>query len=99
MESCQHRYVFSYNKNYLCVVDYCNKFPAMKKMKGLSADNLILPCKVISLEYGLLKTIISDAGGNFISDKIKEFCKKVMYRARSIIILPPSKQWSERNMH
>ena len=37
------------------------------------ADSLILACKVIFSEFGLPKKIMSDAGGNFISDKFKEF--------------------------
>ena len=42
-----------YNKNYLCIVDYHSKFPVIKKMEGLSADSLILVCKVIFFsEYG-----------------------------------------------
>ena len=28
------------NKNYLCIVDYHNKFPIIKKTKDLSADSL-----------------------------------------------------------
>ena len=38
-------------------------------MEGLSADNLILACKLFFSEYGLPKKIMSDASGNFISEK------------------------------
>ena len=35
------------NKNYLCIVDYHSKFPVIKKTEDLSADSLILACKII----------------------------------------------------
>ena len=68
---------FVYNKNYLWIIDYHSKFPVIKMIKGLSEDNWILSCKVFVFlqKYGLSKTIIWDAGGNFISEKFKEFYK------------------------
>ena len=65
------------NKQYLCIVDYHSKFPIIKKTKDLSADSLIFMCKIIFAEYGILKKIMSDSGGNFISDKFKTFCKNL----------------------
>ena len=65
------------NKNYLCIVDYHSKFLIVKKTEDMSVDNLILACKVICSEFGLSKKIMSDVGGNFISDKFKQFCKKM----------------------
>ena len=59
------------NNNYLHVVDYHSKFPIIMKTKDLSADSLILTCKVIFSEYGIPKRITSDAGGNFISERFK----------------------------
>ena len=56
-------------------------------MKNLSADNLILAYKVILSEYSLLKEIMSDADGNFMSDKFKRFCHS-LYRTGCIIIIP-----------
>ena len=41
----------------------------MKKTEDLSADSLILVCKFIFAGYGLPKKIMSDSGGNLISDK------------------------------
>ena len=57
------------NKHYLYITDYHSKFPIIKKTENLSADSLILLCKVSFAEYGLPKKIMSDPGGNFISDK------------------------------
>ena len=57
------------NKNYLCIVDYHNKFPVVKRLEGLSAENLITAIKVIFAEYGIPHKIMSDAGTNFVSDK------------------------------
>ena len=61
------------NKNYLCVIDYHSKFPIVKKMERLSADNKISAFKVVFSEYGILKRIMSDAGSNFISEQFKKF--------------------------
>ena len=71
------RHIHSNNKHYLCTVDYHSKFPIIKKTGDLSADSLILTCRIIFAEYGLPKKIMSDPGGNFISDKLKTFCKSL----------------------
>ena len=65
------------NKQYLCIVDYHNMFPIIKKTKDLSADSLILVCKIFFAENGMLKKIMPDSGSNFISDKFKTFCKSL----------------------
>ena len=65
------------NKQYLCIVDYHRKFLFFKKTKDLSADSLILTCKIIFAEYGILKKINSDSGGNFASDKFRNFWKSL----------------------
>ena len=41
------------NKNYLCIVDYHSKFPVIKRMEGLSAQNLIATVKsyLLSMVY------------------------------------------------
>ena len=46
-------------------------------MESLSADNMILACKVIFSEYGIPKKIMSNTGGKFVSEKFKEFCTKL----------------------
>ena len=46
-------------------------------MEDLSVDSLILACKTTFSEYGLHRKILSDAGGDFISDKFKTFCKNL----------------------
>ena len=65
------------NKHYLYIVDYHSKFPIIKKTEDVSAESLILTCKVLFAEYGLPKKIMSDTGSNFISDKFKTFCKSL----------------------
>ena len=62
------------NKNYLCIVDYHSKLPVVKKIEGLSADSLVLALTVVFAEYGIPTRVMSDAGGNFISEK----CKKLL---------------------
>ena len=59
------------NKNYLC------KSPVVKESEDMSAGSLILASKVIFSEFGLPKKIMSDVGGNFISDKLKQSCKNM----------------------
>ena len=46
-------------------------------MDGLSADSLIAAVKVIFGEYGIPQWIMSDTGGNFISEKSKYFCSSL----------------------
>ena len=59
------------NKIYICIVDYHGKFPMVKRMDGLSADNIITAVKIIFVEYGIPHRIMSDAGSSFISEKFK----------------------------
>ena len=63
------------NKHYLCIVDYHSKLPIIMKTEDLSAESLILTCKIIFEEYGIPKKIMSDSGSNFVSDKFKAFSK------------------------
>ena len=65
------------NKHYLCIVDYNNKFLLVKRLEGLSADNLINMVKTIFAKYGIPHKLMSDVGINFISDKFHQFCKSV----------------------
>ena len=65
------------NRDYLCIVDYHSKFLVVKKMEGLSADNLISTLKVVFAEYGILKRVMSDTGGSFISEIFKSFCNSL----------------------
>ena len=43
-------------------------------MEGLSAESLIAAVKAIFAEYGTPQGIMSDAGSNFISEKLRNFC-------------------------
>ena len=54
------------NKNYLCIVDYNSKFPVIKRLGGLSAENLINTIKITFAKYGIPQKIMSDAGTNFV---------------------------------
>ena len=65
------------NKNYLCIVDYHSKFPVVKRLEGLSAENLITTIKVIFAAYGILHKLMSGAGKNFVSDKFQKFCSSI----------------------
>ena len=65
------------NKNYLCIVDYPSKFPVIKRMGGLSAENLIMIVKVILAEYGIPHRLMSGVSSNFISEKFISFCSSL----------------------
>ena len=41
------------NKNYLCIIDYNSKLPIVKRLEGLSAENLPSTVKIIFAEYGI----------------------------------------------
>ena len=43
------------NKTHLCIVDYHSKFPIVKNVNSLSADNQMQTAKLIFAEYGLPK--------------------------------------------
>ena len=65
------------NKILLCIVDYYIKFLIVKKVAGLSADDLVHTTKLIFAEFGLTKKIISEEGMNFTSEIFKEFYRKM----------------------
>ena len=54
------------NKHYLCIVDYNSKFPVVKRLDGLSADNLINMVKTIFAEYGIPCKLMLDVDTNFL---------------------------------
>ena len=46
-----------YGKTLLCIVDYYSKFPIVKKVNSLSADNLVQMAKLIFAEYGFQRKL------------------------------------------
>ena len=65
------------NKNYLCIVDYHSKFSVVKRLEGLSAENLMTTVKVIFTEYSIPCNLMSDTGTNFVSDEFWKFCNSI----------------------
>ena len=65
------------NKHYLYIVDYNSKFPVVKRLERLSADNLINTVKIIFTKYGIPQKIMSDMGTNFIADRFQQLCKSI----------------------
>ena len=55
----------------MCIVDYHSKFPVIKRMEGLSTENLVITTKVIFTEYGITHKIMSYAGTNFVSNTFR----------------------------
>ena len=56
----------------MCIIDYNSKLPIIKRLEGLSAENLTNAVKIIFVEYGIPCKIMSDAGTNFVSEKSVE---------------------------
>ena len=65
------------NKNYICIADYHSKFLVIKRMDRLSADSLLAAVKAVFVKYDIPCRIISDAGSNFISEKLKKLCNSL----------------------
>ena len=65
------------NKHYLCMVDYNSKFPVIKRLEGLSGENLINMVKIIFTEYRIPQKIMSDAGTKFVADRFQQFYKSI----------------------
>ena len=65
------------NKMLLCIVDYYSKFPVVKKVGSLAVDSLIQMTKVIFVQHGLAKKIVSNAGMNLTSEIFKQFCRQM----------------------
>ena len=59
---------------------YCRlkqQFPVVKRLEGLSAENLTNAVKIIFMEYGIPHKIMSDAGTNFVSDRFQKSCRGI----------------------
>ena len=66
--------IFQLNNNqYLLVVEYYSQFPVIRKIASLTSKILITQFKSIFTEYGILKTIISDGGTQYISQELQDF--------------------------
>ena len=52
-------------KTLLCIVDHHSKFPIVKKVNRLLADDLVQMTKLVFAEYCLLKKTASDVGTYF----------------------------------
>ena len=64
-------------KTLLCIVDYHSKFPIVKKVNSLSADDVVHTTKLIFAECGFLRKTVSDVGTTFTSETFKDFCRKM----------------------
>ena len=61
----------------LLIVDYYSKFPVVRNIDGLSADNLSRVVKIVFAEFWLPRKGVPDAGTSFISDKFRQFCRNL----------------------
>ena len=60
-----------------CIVDYYSKFPVVKKVASLSADDLVHTSKMTFAVFGLPRKIISDVVTNFTSESFRGFYRKL----------------------
>ena len=51
--------------------------PVIKRLEGLSTENLIATAKVIFAEYGIPCKLMAGTGTNFISDRFGKFCSSL----------------------
>ena len=80
------------NKTLMCIVDYYSKFPSLEKVAGLLADDIVHTTKLIFAEFGLPKTIISDAVMNFTSKNIQVILQNDKHPTVYNILLSPPEQ-------
>ena len=67
--------IFTLNSSYfLYSVDYCSKFPIVKRAEDLLAEQLIT-CRIVLAEFGVPCKIMPEAVT--ISDKFKTICQKL----------------------
>ena len=76
-----------HNKSYLCILDYHSKFHVIKHIDDLSADSLILACKIMFFRILLIKKYCQMQVVTLLQINTKDSTKPE-YRASSIIIGP-----------
>ena len=57
------------------IVDYYTKFPVVKKIVSLSANDLVHMAKMIFSKFELPQKIISDAGTNFVLENFRNYAE------------------------
>ena len=82
----------------LHIVDYYSKLPVVRKTEGLLAYDLTRAAKILFMEFGFPKKMVSDTGTNFISNTHKQFGRQLNITEHSLI-LPPQEQWTGERMH
>ena len=61
--------IFTLNdKHYMCIVEPRGKFPVIKQIAGISADDLIKTCRIIFSKYGLPSKLMSHSGTNYFRE-------------------------------
>ena len=68
---------------------YCRlqqQIPLVKRLEGLSAENLTNAVKIIFTECGIPHKIMSDAGKNFVSDRFLKFCRAINVEQATLLV-------------
>ena len=55
--------------------------------------------QIVFVDLSLPKTLVSDAGTNFVSEQFKDFLQVLEYKPSHDIIIPPPKKWTGGDMH
>ena len=71
--------IFHYESQlYLLVVDYTSRFPIVRRLKSMSAQNITEQFKSIFLEYGWPDTLVSDNGPCYTAEMFTNLMKEYM---------------------
>ena len=69
--------IFHYESQpYLLIVDYTSRFPIVRRLKSMSAQNITEHFKSIFLEYGWAHTLVSDNGPCYAAEMFTNLMKE-----------------------
>ena len=68
--------------HYLLVADYFSKFPLVKKLTSRTVGHVISLLKTIFSEYGVLATLYTDQGNQFVSQEFKQSVEQYRFEVQ-----------------
>ena len=64
------------SKSYLLVVDYTSRFPIVREIKSMSAQDIVEHFRLIFSEYGWPDTLVSDNGPCYVAEMFTSLMKE-----------------------
>ena len=88
------------NHEYLIIADYYSKFPIIRKMNGLTTNNMVISTmKQVFSEYGIPNRVVCDNRPQYSSEAFKEFAQQWQFdRITSSPKFPKSNGFIERQI-